>query len=153
MKALHTKIPPPIYALTAAAAMWSLDKALPLAYWDIPALRWLILCLVIVGLALDLTSLALFIKARTTFNPLRPKNSSKLVVHGFYRISRNPMYLGLLCLLSAWALHLASVSPLLVLPVFVWLMTEMQIKPEEAVLRAKFGAEYDRYCRRVRRWL
>lgn len=150
---LHTKVPPPVYALIIAVVMWALNKFLPLTYWDIPALRWVVMCLVIIGLTLDLMSLALFIKNRTTVNPLCPQKASQLVITGFYRLSRNPMYLGLLCLLIAWALHLASLSPLLMLPAFIWLMNEMQIKPEEAVLRAKFGQDYADYCQRVRRWI
>lgn len=152
-KTLSTKIPPPVYALLTAGLMWWLNKTYPLAHWDLPILRWAVIALVIIGLTLDLSSLAQFIKNRTTVNPIRPRNTKKLVVNGFYRFTRNPMYLGMLCLLTAWALHLASLSPLLVLPLFVLVINEMQIKPEEAALQQKFGEEYTHFRQRVRRWI
>ena len=63
------------------------------------------------------------------------------------------MYLGLVLLLSAWAVHLQAVWPWARPVAFVAYITRFQILPEERVLRARFGAEYLAYTARVRRWL
>lgn len=63
------------------------------------------------------------------------------------------MYLGLLFLLIAWGFQLGHLSSFTLLPLFVWTMDTLQIKPEEAILREKFGEEFDAYTARTRRWM
>ena len=150
---LKTKVPPPAYMLIMAGMMWLLDKFLPLYHWlDSP---WNKLGLIIIGMAvlLDIWSLLLFFRAKTTPNPMKLGNTSHLVTIGLYRFSRNPMYLGLLVMLVGWALYLGSLSPLAMLPLFVWLLTKQQIEPEETMLLDKFKQEYRDYQQRVRRWI
>ena len=77
----------------------------------------------------------------------------RLVTTGIFAWTRNPMYLGLLCILAGWAVWLGNPFGAGVLAVFVWAITALQIKPEEEVLAANFGAAYAAYCRNVRRWL
>ena len=79
--------------------------------------------------------------------------SSSVVASGVYRHSRNPMYLGLLLVLSGWALYLSNAAPALLLPAFVGYMNRFQIEPEERILAAKFGAPFTDYVAAVRRWL
>jgi protein-S-isoprenylcysteine O-methyltransferase Ste14 len=76
-----------------------------------------------------------------------------LVSSGVYRFTRNPMYLGLLLTLLAWAVFLSNPVALLFVPVFVLYMNRYQIHPEERVLSSLFGTEYSAYKERVRRWL
>ena len=76
-----------------------------------------------------------------------------MVSGGVYQFTRNPMYLGLLVTLLAWAAFLAKPLALLFLPVFVLYINSFQITPEERVLTSLFGAEYESYKARVRRWL
>ena len=111
--------------------------------------------LIIMGVAmlLDLWSLYLFFRAKTTVHPMKPGNTSYLVTVGLYKISRNPMYLGLLVILIGWAVYLGSTSPLLLPPLFVWILNKHQIETEEIILTEKFGQEYRDYQRRVRRWI
>jgi protein-S-isoprenylcysteine O-methyltransferase Ste14 len=63
------------------------------------------------------------------------------------------MYLGLLILLTGFAIFMGSLTPLMMLPLFVMVMNSQQILHEERVLEEKFGEEYLVYKRRVRRWL
>lgn len=84
---------------------------------------------------------------------MKPENTTGIVIKGLYQYSRNPMYLGLLIILFGFGLWLGSLSPFLMLPVFYWVITEMQIKPEERMLEQKFGKEYLDFKNRVRRWL
>lgn len=91
--------------------------------------------------------------AGTTVNPLRPQDASSLVTSGVYRMTRNPMYTGLLLMLLAWAVFLSALWSFLVLPVFVLYVTRFQIQPEERMLAVIFGETYREYTNRVRRWL
>lgn len=150
---LETRIPPPVYALSIALLMWGLAAYVPVLEW-LPH-PWNRAGLLVMGMALlvDFWSLWLFFRARTTPNPLRPDRTRQLVTQGLYRYTRNPMYVGLLVMLAGWALYLGKLSPLLLLPVFVWIIERQQILPEEAVLQAKFGQAYRDYQQRVPRWL
>lgn len=112
----------------------------------------LALVLALVGSGLGWGALMHFARERTTVNPIRLQQSRVLVTGGVYRISRNPMYLGLLCWLMALACYLGGILVWLgPLVLFGWL-TRFQILPEERALRARFGVAYLNYCRRVRRW-
>ena len=150
---LELKIPPPVVALACALLAWCLSVALPAWMLPWPGRHWLAGGLVAIGLALDLSALSAFLRARTTINPLAPARTSSIVRGGAYRFTRNPMYLGLACSLSglaAWLAHpLALAGPVL----FVAWVTRFQIVPEERAVRAAFGAPYADYLRRVRRWL
>ena len=153
MQALELKIPPPIIALLCAALMWALAHYLPGQAWAHPWRLPLTVVLAALGLTADLAGIIAFRRHRTTVNPLAPHKSSTIVQDGIYRISRNPMYLGMALLLAAWAVWLANPWCLLVLPLFVAAITRWQILPEERILSAQFGAPYQDYLRRVRRWL
>lgn len=89
----------------------------------------------------------------TTVNPLKPEESTQLVTTGIYQFSRNPMYTGFFMFLLAWAVLLGSFVAFLILPIFVMLITKVQILPEEVVLQEKFGQDYIAYKNRVRRWI
>lgn len=75
-----------------------------------------------------------------------------LVMTGFNRISRNPVYLGVVVFLVG--LLLAAPGPLTLAALVISLAgLTIIIKNEERYLRNRFGAEYDGYARRVRRWI
>ncbi len=147
---LNTKIPPPVYALLAAGLMYWLHQHFPIVQWL--TAPWLAVFPAALGGALDSWALLHFLRAKTTINPLTPHKTAHLVIRGPYRFTRNPMYSGLFFLLSAWAIWLGSVSPWLVLPLFVSLINRFQIRSEEQILRQIFGAEYDAYLGQVNRW-
>jgi protein-S-isoprenylcysteine O-methyltransferase Ste14 len=150
---LENKIPPPIVAAIVGAAMWasaSWGPVVPLPAGVANLAPWI---LVVVALAFDGLALLAFRSARTTVDPLRPARASALVTTGVYRITRNPMYVGLGTLLLAWATHLAALVPFVGPAVFVAYVTRFQIVPEERELARIFGADYERYAARVRRWL
>lgn len=146
-------VPPPVLALGAAAAMWVLAEQSGLPRFDFPGHALLAAGVAAAGLAIDLVSVAAFIRARTTVNPLAPDRANTLVVSGLYRFSRNPMYLGMALILIGWAIWLAQPLTLLGAAVFAVLIEALQIRPEEAALEAKFGDAYRAYKKRVRRWI
>jgi protein-S-isoprenylcysteine O-methyltransferase Ste14 len=153
MRWLDRRIPPPIIGALVAAAMWAVARTGPQFELDSQARYVLVGMLAAVGVTLDLRGLLAFRASRTTINPLRPERTSSLVTSGVYRITRNPMYLGLALLLLAWAVFLSSLAPLAGPPIFVVYITRFQILPEERALKRIFGNEFTLYAARVRRWL
>ena len=153
MPSLNIKVPPPVVASLIAAAMWFSHSLLP--HLAMPgAVQWgMVGLLALIGVGFDMGGIALFWQAHTTINPLRPDRTTHLVTHGIYRITRNPMYVGLCFLLAAWSVALSSPLALLGIPLFMAYITRFQIQPEERLLLEKFGEEYAAYMRRVRRWL
>jgi protein-S-isoprenylcysteine O-methyltransferase Ste14 len=150
---LDTKIPPPVVAVATAAAMWALARVGPHRPLDAASGVPLAIGLAIVGVGFDLAGLVAFRRARTTINPMTPQRTSALVTGGVYRITRNPMYVGLALLLCAWAIHLAAWWPWLGPPLFVAWITRFQIRPEEHAMERLFGDDFRAYAARVRRWL
>lgn len=151
--ALELKVPPPVVALLLGLAAWWLAPLWPAIGWPDGLRLGLAGALLLTGLALDLSGLLAFVRRHTTISPLSPHKSRALVTGGVYRFTRNPMYLGLACLLGAWAVWLAALLPWLAPVAFVLYITRFQIGPEERVLAERFGPAYTDYTRRVRRWL
>lgn len=153
MRALELKLPPVAQFLVAAGLMWLLAWLAPAVGFAFPGqLLFASVVLLVAGLV-GMAGVRAFARAETTFNPLRPDSASRLVVHGIYRRSRNPMYLALLLALLAWGILLGNGAALLVPPVFVLAMNRLQILPEERALAIVFGEEFLAYKRQVRRWL
>lgn len=100
-----------------------------------------------------LSAILLFKSTGTTVDPRAPEAASILVTDGVFRWTRNPMYLGLCCCLFALGTYLASLVSLVVVPVFILYITRYQILPEERALKARFGEQFDAYCKVTRRWL
>jgi protein-S-isoprenylcysteine O-methyltransferase Ste14 len=153
MRFLETLVPPPAVAALAAALMWGIARAWPQLGVEIPAAPWIALALAAPGLLLDFVGVLTFLRARTTVNPMRPHKARKLVTGGVYAWTRNPMYLGWIPILAGWAIYLRHPLTLLVVPLFVAYLTRFQIIPEERVLRQRFGAGFDAYAGKVRRWI
>jgi protein-S-isoprenylcysteine O-methyltransferase Ste14 len=147
------KIPPVAQVLAVAAAMWLIAKYVPALSVAIPARKVLVVLFFCLGGAVAIPGITAFRAAGTTVDPRYPEKASSLVVAGIYRFSRNPMYLGLLCLLLAWALYLSNLLGFAGLPLFVLGMNRLQIRHEEAAMEALFGDEYRAYKQKVRRWI
>ena len=140
-------------ALLVALAMWaasrrSVDPVLT-ELVRVP----LAIALAVIGAAFDLSGLVAFRRAKTTVNPMRPQSTSSLVGSGVYRLTRNPMYVGLAFMLCGWAVFLWSWWALPGPFAFAAYVDRFQIVPEERALSALFGADYMAYKHRVRRWL
>jgi len=150
---MKPRIPPPLLALLAGLAMSGLDRWWPLAQCLRGSQRGPGFVLMLAGAAVTLLAMGRFRTAATTINPMEPGKATALVQAGLFRYTRNPMYVGLVLVLSGWAWKLGSATPWLVLPVFIAAVTWLQIVPEEHALQALFGEAYSDYRRRVPRWL
>lgn len=118
-----------------------------LGAWRIP-LGW---ALVVAFVGWNGWSLWLFGRNRTGLLP--GQSTQAIIEEGPYRLSRNPLYVGLLVLYVGLALLVPTFWGLLLFPVAVLLVLWGAILPEERFLHERFGASYDEYRRRVPRWL
>jgi len=153
MQRLETLVPPPALAAAIGVLMWLAAPPLARQAESQSVRLGLAAAMAAAGAAIALAGIRAFRRARTTIDPHRPQRASTLVTGGIYRLTRNPMYVGVslvlvgLCAWLWWGPALAG--PLL----FVAYITRFQIMPEERALHAAFGDRYDAYRRRVRRWL
>jgi protein-S-isoprenylcysteine O-methyltransferase Ste14 len=153
MPSLELKIPPGPLAALFGAAMFGVSATTPAATFRVPGRTGIAIGLALLATVIALAGVVAFRANRTTVNPLNPAAASALVSSGVYRFSRNPMYLGFLLALSAWAIYLSNALAALLLPAFVAYMNRFQIKPEERALLAKFGPAFSKYVAAVRRWV
>jgi protein-S-isoprenylcysteine O-methyltransferase Ste14 len=107
--------------------------------------------LMVLGVLLIGWGMLTFARARTAILPMHA--ASRLVDHGPYRVSRNPMYTGLSLVYLGAMLILNWGWALVVFPLVLILLYKLVISREEAYLLAEFGDAYRDYCRRVRRWI
>ena len=133
--------------------MWVLARFSPAVTLPYPLRIAGALVLTGLGATVALAGVIAFRRAETTIHPLQPERTTALVQSGIYRYSRNPMYLGLLCVLLAWALWLAAPVALIGPLIFIVWIQHLQIRPEERALSDLFGDEFNAYRQRVRSWL
>jgi protein-S-isoprenylcysteine O-methyltransferase Ste14 len=142
--------PPPLFYAGAVIAGWLLDRPWPL---PIDGAWRTVLGSVFVAAwaALAASAIGLFRRKQTSMITFRP--ASELVTIGPYAFTRNPMYVSLALLTIAFALFLNTWWTVLLLVPILLVVQQFVIVPEERYLHRRFGAEYEAYTRRVRRWL
>jgi protein-S-isoprenylcysteine O-methyltransferase Ste14 len=150
---LELQVPPVVVVGVCALAMLAVDHWLVAADFALPARGFIALVVCGSGAAIAVLGVRAFSRASTTVDPRYPDRTSTLVVAGVYRFTRNPMYLGMVLLLTGLALYLGNVAALSVVLLFMAYMTRFQIMPEERAMSRRFGASYEAYRSAVRRWL
>lgn len=103
------------------------------------------------GITLNLIADQSFKRHQTTVKPF--DSSSILITEGVFQWSRNPMYLGMTLILLGIVTLLGSISPFIVLCLFVILMDVVFIRPEEAKMEKEFGDAFRQYKQKIRRWI
>ena len=146
-----TRILPPFYFLAALVAAIALHFAFPVMQLLTPPWTYAGGIAFVAAMVIMTLATRSFAAAETTILPFA--RSSELVTTGVYRVSRNPMYLSLALLLKGAALLMGSLTPFLVVPVFMLLIRRNFIRHEEAMLEERFGERYRAYRSRVRRWM
>jgi protein-S-isoprenylcysteine O-methyltransferase Ste14 len=145
------KIHPPVLLFIHFLATYFLNRFVPLSSVFPGILIWFGFPLVVIGFGLAFSAVIRFMRARTTLDP--HGSVSEIVTDGVYGFSRNPIYLGFVCLLIGFPFIFVSYWGLILSPLFVILMNVFVIQHEEAYLEKKFGNVYTSYKSRVRRWL
>lgn len=149
----HTGVlaPPPLLYGVALLVMAVLAWWLPLPLAGQGVAWWLGAVMVVAGLGLDLWGVHSLRRHETAVHPTHP--AERIVDTGPFRLSRNPLYMGLNAGFVGIALMLDSLWGLIVLVPLLLVMHFGVIRREEAHLRARFGDAYGAYCARVRRYL
>ncbi|MEM8935018.1 MAG: isoprenylcysteine carboxylmethyltransferase family protein [Pseudomonadota bacterium] len=150
---MKLKIPPPIFALICLALMVGVRQFTDIGAFEFPGQTGVAIVLIALGLIVSFLAMKEFRRAQTTVNPMAPDQASSLVQGGVFKISRNPMYLGLAFILVGATIWMGAALNVVVLVFFVIYITVFQIKPEEDVMAEKFGSEYQDYRTKVRRWI
>lgn len=146
-------IPPPLQAIICAGIMWLISEKFPEFSFSSALQQPLAISICIIGIGIDLFSVGLFARKKTTVSPFSPNKTEVLVTTGLYQYTRNPMYLGMAFILTGLAVWLGNYASFFMIPCFVAYITQLQIIPEEEILLEKFGEEYGEYMLRVRRWI
>lgn len=152
MTVSHNRLLPPVLFLLLLAALVPLylyhpeslgrlrtDREMP---WDV---------VLILGLAFLLGARYQF--SRNNSEIMTFEEPRNLVTSGLFRISRNPMYLGFILLLTAAAFYVNTICALLAPIVFFAAAQWWYIPHEENAARKAFGKDYEAYANKVRRWL
>ena len=142
---------PPVYVLSALVAMFAAHMLVPiklvLAFpWNLIGLAPLFL-----GAALAVYAIRLFATHKTTPEPFGV--SGALVTVGPFRVTRNPMYLGIILMVSGVAALFGTVGPWLVVPILGLVLDVVFVRREEEKMEMLFGDAYRSYKSRVRKWI
>lgn len=145
------RIHPPVLLLAHLLIAFLLSRFVPLPFPFPGVLVWIGYALLLGGLGLAASAVSQFMRANTTLDP--HGSVSHLVTGGPYRFSRNPIYLGFICLLIGFLFIFKSYWGLILSPVLMLSLNQWVIRFEESYLEARFGDRYTGYKDRVRRWL
>ena len=148
---IKTKFPPPLVALTFGFLINYTKSIFP--KFEIGRKDVFGSIIIIFGIIIILSAIILFKKYKTTTTPLNPSNATKLIVHGIYKFSRNPMYLGLLLVLSGISIIQNPIGGSLFVPSFILYLNHFQIIPEESAMLDLFKDDFLKYKENVRRWI
>jgi protein-S-isoprenylcysteine O-methyltransferase Ste14 len=139
---------PPTWLVLHIAAAWALAHLSPAVFGAFGRLAGQ--GLVVLGLSLMAVAAGQMILARTTVIPRRTPRA--LVTTGLFSLSRNPIYLADAIILTGAILWLDALLALPLLFSFVWLIETRFIRDEETRLSLAFGAAFDLWASRTRRW-
>ena len=141
---------PPIWFLLFSIIAFLVHWLWPLSF-DLPIpLKMISIAIMVSGVVLAAWARATFRSYDTSANPFAEADC--LVTTGPYRYSRNPMYMGMLLVLIGLGFWLQSLTALMVMPLFVYVINHCHIVPEEQRLMKRFGKSFNDYCATTRRW-
>lgn len=145
------KIIPPVYLLITLLLMGLMHHFIHIYHYVSPPVAYAGIIPVLCGIAMAAISAGMLKRADTGIEPF--DEATVLVTGGFYRFTRNPMYMGMFLLPLGVAFLLGSVGALLPIPVFMLIIRNHFVLGEERFMEAAFGQQYRDYKLQVRRWL
>lgn len=145
--------PPPLFYVLIFLSSILLQKQFPLSkiLFETPIFLILGVIFVAIGIVILFLALLKFFKTKNTLITIKPANS--LQISGIYSISRNPMYLALLLFYIGIAFFMGNYWTFMLIPIVIFVITYFVILKEEKYLDRAFGADYNAYRKKVRRWI
>lgn len=144
------RIIPPVYLLVTLVFMWLMQLILPVFQYIDEPVAYVGIIGVGLGIIMAAISAGMFKKAGTGIKPF--DEATTLVTNGFYRYTRNPMYMGMFLMLTGVAFLMGSIGAALPVLVFILIIRNNFVLGEESFLEASFGQQYLDYKSAVRRW-
>ena len=145
--------PPPLIYVGFLLAGWGAGQVFASPGLGLPDdwRRGLAVAGLVTGFAIEAAAAGLFRRARTAVQPWKP--STALVTSGIYRLTRNPIYVGMAIIHAGVAIGMDSPLALILLLPCLVVVDRFVIAREEIYLQARFGPDYLAYRQEVRRWL
>lgn len=144
-------INPPAYFIAMAALEIMLHFIAPFRILIIAPFTYAGVFLILSGIAMNIWADRLFKINKTTVKPR--EKPSFLITSGPFRISRHPMYLGMIMILFGEAVFLGSLTPFIFPVAFFIVIGTLFIPVEEKNLNKTFGKKYCAYSKQTRKWL
>lgn len=148
---MPSRLYPPHYLLLSILSIVGIDSLLQVPFVSSTIALVGGLLFLLSGIVLAASAVRLFSKAKTGIVPF--SESTKLVVSGAYRFTRNPMYLGMFFCLIGVTLLVNNVLGLLVLLLFFFIIRQKFVLKEEVQMQETFGDDYAQFKARIRRWI
>jgi protein-S-isoprenylcysteine O-methyltransferase Ste14 len=148
---MPSRLYPPHYLLLSILSSVGIDSLLQVPFVSSAIALVGGLLFLLSGIVLAASAARLFSKAKTGIVPF--SESTKLVVSGAYRFTRNPMYLGMFFCLIGVTLLVNNVLGLLVLLLFFFIIRQKFVLKEEVQMQETFGDDYAQFKARIRRWI
>ena len=148
---METKIPPPLVTLIFGLSIYFSRELFPTI--EIKYSFYVGIFLLLLGFLILISAVRLFRIDQTTVNPLSPMQATKLVTEGIFKFSRNPMYLGMACVLASLAMFFNIIGGIVFIALFCAYITKFQIIPEEKAMSDLFSEDFDQYKQTTRRWI
>jgi protein-S-isoprenylcysteine O-methyltransferase Ste14 len=146
-------IPPPLlYAFIFLAAVF-IQKKIPITdlVFHSQPIKITGIVLLVIALFFSARSLGQFFRTKNTL--ILIKRASSLQTTGIYRVSRNPMYVGLALIYLGLSCLIGNWWNIILFPLLFLIIQEYIIRREEKYLELEFGQQYAEYRKTVRRWL
>ena len=148
---METKIPPPLVTLIFGLSIYFSRELFPTI--EIKYSFYVGIFLLLLGFLILISAVRLFRIDQTTVNPLSPMQATKLVTEGIFKFSRNPMYLGMACVLASLAMFFNIIGGIVFIALFCAYITKFQIVPEEKAMLDLFSEYFNQYKQTTRRWI
>jgi protein-S-isoprenylcysteine O-methyltransferase Ste14 len=145
------KIIPPVYLLMTLILIWLVQLYFPVYQFIDPPVAYAGILPVLFGISMAAISAGMFKSVGTGLEPF--DDATVLVTGGFYRMTRNPMYMGMFLMLLGVAFLMGNLGALLPVPMFVLVIRNNFVLGEERFLEDAFGQQYLDYKSKVRRWV
>jgi protein-S-isoprenylcysteine O-methyltransferase Ste14 len=142
---------PPTYFIILLLLSIGLHFVSPIIKFRYSPYDYLGFILILFGITINLWIDLIFKKNQISVKPYEMPNS--FITSGPFRLSRHPMYLGMVSILLGIAIFLSSLITFVFPLIFLILMEILFIPMEEKNLEMKFGNKFIDYKKKVRRWI